>query len=229
MGTSGSSGEILYDHADLGADRFVDTALMRDCLDTALHKADQAGQVRLQWCGTIKGDVYSTIYGDDDTSGALREGTADDPVWYFFPLRGVYVPKLRADGSGYPLRVRVGGCASGAGTVDFGIAVLPGRASTGWLYSGGSPTYRKTFMGVTSTTAAWLTPDDGSNLLQVPSSLVEEGYRLETLQATKVDIGGADTVVTIPTLQVVVFGQSRTAGVVPRLWAAHASEYVGQT
>lgn len=228
MGTSSSAGEIRYAHADLGADRFVDTALMRDCLDTALHKADEAGQVRLHHMGQIKGPSYTDIYGDQ-SEGELLEGTEDDPVWYFFPIRARYAPKLRADGSGYPLRVRVAGYASGAGTVDFGIAVVPGGASTGVLAYGDAPLWRKTFMGITATSTAWLTPDDGSNLLQVPASLVEEGYRLEPRWSTNVDIGGAATTLVIPTLMVVVFGASRTAGVVPRLTAAHAAEHVGET
>jgi hypothetical protein len=229
MGTSLGAGEIRYDHADLGADRFVDTALMRDAVDTALHKADEAGQVRLHYVSESKAPAtYLTIYGNGE-AGALDTGTEDDPVWYLFPLRARYLPKLRADGRAYPLRVRLAGAASGSGTVDFGIVVMPASAPTLGGFWGDAPAWTKLYSGVTSTSAAWLTPDDSSNLLTIPSSIVEEAYRLEAAITTKTDIGGDPTAVVAPALVIYVLGATRTGGVVPRLYAAHAAEHVGET
>lgn len=243
MGTSLSAGEILYDFSELAADRFVDTALMRDLVDTALHKADEFGQVRLHWAApksTVwveNNDPFDVITGGDRTTDSLDVGSAEAPIWYFFGARSFYCPKVRADGSGYKLRVYMAGCSSDGGEVDFGMLVMPGRARNAWLTWGGTPgdgstgypVAAKLFSGITSTTPAKLTPDDASNILTVSSAMIEAAYRLESVTSTLVDIGGAPTSIIMPTLEVIPFAQTLNSGTVPRLYLANAAEFVGQT
>lgn len=241
MGTSYSYGEIRYDDADIGADTFVDTSFMRDVTDTALHKADEAAQVRLHWMAppaalwSGTNTAHSAIYGDL-AGGGMRLGTGTDGQWYLFPVRAYYNPKLRADGSGYKLRIRLAGCASDTGTVDFGVMVVPGRARhfAGW-YGGdpgdglGYPVADHRFTAVTATSPAWLTPTSGRDYVNIPVELVEAAYAVEPVWTTQLDVGGAATSVVTPTLSIVPYAQTRTEGVVPHLYGVHAAEFVGKT
>lgn len=240
MSTSETDGEILFDASQLGADRAVDTVLWRDAVNTALHKADQAAQVRMCWVAPSEAAWsheharWQQIYGDG-IDGAMRTGTDESPAWYYFGLRAVYAPKLRADERGYSLRVRLAGCTSVEDSaMDFAIAVMPGRAASAFGWSGAAPgegtpwpVAIKTFTGITSPTPAWLTPDDSSDVLSISRELVEWGARLESAWPTLTDLGGAPTLVIAPTLSIMVLGQRRGDLGRPRLYAAYAAEYVG--
>lgn len=244
MATSNSAGEILWSDTELGADRFVDTMLMRDMVDSALHKCDEAGQVRIAWMapsGTVwpagGATRYEAIYGDG-TAGAIDNlGTDDQPFWYNFGLTFRYAPKVRADGRGYRLRIYMAGACSGAGTCDFGVVVLAGNISgRGWTFFGGTPTdgtagYPVAFQswsGVTSTSAAWLT-SDGNDYISIPSAMIEHAYSTEPSYPTNIEIGGAATTLVMPSLKVVPLASTRTEGVVPHLYALYAAETVGDT
>lgn len=240
MSTSLSSGEIRYSYAELGADRAVSTALMRDVIDTALHKADQAAQVRLNWVApaaavwTAGGEPHVSIYGDQE-AGGLDTSTEDVPLWYRFGVRSFYAPKVRAGGQGYQLRIRLAGASSDGGTVNFAVIVQPGRASTlGTFYgmdpaSGTVPVAIKRYSGITATTPSYLTPDDGLHVLTIPRVLIDAAYALESAYTTDVDLGGAETAVVIPSLTIVPIALTLTADTVPVLYACHAAEFVGET
>jgi hypothetical protein len=234
VATSIGYGEVRYDDSELGSDRFVDTALMQAMHDSAMHKCDEAGQVRMnwvapeavRWSGT--GDPYEGLLLDGDI-GDPTAGTAAAPIWYPFGLQCRFAPKIRANGSGYPLRVRIAGSASGAGTVDFAVAVVPGNSSgRGWVYLPGAgldvPVALLYYSGVSSTTPAWLTSDSGNVTLTPGQRIIDHAFAIEPSYTTETDIGGDPTTLIMPTIAVVVLGASRDAGVRPELHGLHVAE-----
>lgn len=241
MGTSTNQGEVLYDPADLGADRFVDTVLMRDLVNTAKHKADQAAQVRACWVAPASG-VWPAGEGPrthepwgGEGEGDLQTASGDDngARWYYFPRRAVFCPHVRADGQGYQVRVWLAGASSAGDRVDFGVVVAPVGLST-IIDSWGAAITRypvKLYSNITSTTAAELTPDDGSHVITVARSIIDEALLLQAGSWTAVDdIGGSSISVTMPLLQVVPFAQSYAASTSePLLYGFVAAEYVGKT
>lgn len=243
MGTSELGGAINYASADLGADRFADVLLMRDLLSTAKHKADQAAQVRANWSTpvtalwTANSDPHNEIYGPG-VEGALDVATEDEDGsrWFQFGPRVVYCPNVRADGSAYPLRVRVGGRNSDAGgaVVDFGLIVVPaGLADLGLDFgaSGADRYPSKLYSGVTySASPAYLTPDDGSHLITIPRGLVDEALLIHAAAwSTLTDIGGLPISVQMPLLQVIPIGQTYGGVSVPELHTLYVAEFVGKT
>ena len=236
MGTSTAGGEIRFDPAELGEDRFVDTGLARDFVDTLLHKADQAAQCRANWVAPVAGlwsassDPHVVPRGDDGTEDSLDEGGTgtDEQRYYFFGMRAVFPPKIRANGAGYKIVVRLGGASSDGGTVDFGVAVLPKDTLPSLLgYASDTPFDRILTAGVTSTTPAWLTPDGGSYVLDVSARLIEAAAAGGAGFRTLDDVGGSEITTVIPELVVVPFGQTRAAGTSPQVFGFWAQEFVG--
>src|SRR5690606_36569394 len=79
MSTSPLGGVTLYDPADLETDEPVDTVLVRDeIVGSALHLADEAGQVRVSWVA-LPGDPLE-IDEVRSSSGLLVAN-----AWYPFP------------------------------------------------------------------------------------------------------------------------------------------------
>ncbi len=245
MATSESVGEIRTSAIELGADRFVDTMLARDLVDSALHKCDEAGQARIAWVAPSStvwpaggATPYEAIYGDQ-ADGDLLLGTEGAPWWYSFGLGFRYAPKVRFDGRGYRLRIRIAGACSSAGTVDFIVVVMAGAVyGAGYYYAGGDPgdgtdgstVGVRRYSGITSTTPAWLTPDGGgADYISLPATMIEEGYRTNPSYPTRLDIGGAPTTLIIPTIKILVLGSSRTEGVRPQLHGFYAAETVGDS
>lgn len=234
MGTSEQGGAIAFDPADLGADRFADATLVRWLISSAKHKADEAGQVVLNWSAPVAAlwqvdsDPHIEIYGPG-VGGALHVATDEQngERWFYFGLRGLYSPHVRAAGDAYRLRVRLAGCSSAGDRVDFGFVVAP--ATLGSLLAhygsvGGWPS--KLYSEITSTTPAVLTPDDGSSIITIPRDVVDRSLVTRT---SVIDLGGAPVDVVFPLLQVIPVGQTFHADSVPQLHQAYAAEFVGAT
>lgn len=231
MSTSPHEGIVLFDAAEFDADSPIDTAVVRDALvGSALHKADQAAQSRACYAGT-NGSQDGQDFVVPTTAGGSLEvatGSTNGARWYGFGLTSVVVPKVRADGEGYELRARLGGRSSNGGRVDFLISVSPRMTTRLQQSFGGTPVYQnKLFTNITSTTVAWLTPDDASHMIEVPRSLIDEALALEPAWVTKTDIGGANITMPLPLLEVRPFAQTWNAGTLPELHGWSVAGYIG--
>lgn len=229
MSTSHLTGEILFTASALGETAPVDSAFVRDeLIGSALHKADMAGQHVMTWVAPsatyFSGNADPHI-GLSDGVSAFGDLVAD--AWYIYPVQALYVPKVHASRQGYSMRVRVAGRSSAGDSVDFGIAVgLSGPAGI-QEYFGDVPSGAvKTFSGVTSTTAAWLTPDDASNVITVPVELIDAAQSMGEW-STKTDIGGAPISMSMPLLVVVPFARTSDPASQPLLHGVIAHEVVG--
>lgn len=235
MSTSPTDGVIPYDPSIFATDEPLGTARVHDSLlASALHKADMMAQHRAGWVAVVDTlqvgnveavEVPRSYYASGDET-ALPVAATDVPQWQLFGCPAVYVPKVRADGSGYPLRVRVGGRSSDGGRVDFGVVVAPRLATPAQILTDVTAA-QKLYTDVTSTTIAWLTPDDGSHMLEVPKGLIDRALGLESAWVTKTDIGGDRTSLVAPSVQVVPFSQTWSVGTVPELYGFAAQEYIG--
>jgi len=226
--TSIHMGTIAYDPIDVGADRFASTGIIRDgVVNSALHKADEAGQARCAWSAPVTAlrdqDGTSYVVPTGDLAGlGLR---AD--VWYQQPLRGAYTPKVRASGKGYRLRIDLGGRSSAGHSCDFAVVVAPRAVRNLYAVYGGDPIYPiKLYSGVTSTTVAMLTADDGTRWMDVSQSVVDEALGLET-SSTLTDIGGAAIALRAPMLEVLVLARTADVTSTPELHLFGAHEVVG--
>jgi hypothetical protein len=229
MSTSAFGGSILYDPADVGADRYCDAAIIRDGVaNSALHKADSAAQHRAVWVAGVEAlwsaDSDPWLVPSGDLSAlALRDG-----VWYTMPLRGAYAPKVRASGAAYRLRVWLAGRSSDGGAVDFLVMVSPRSTRSHFVTFGGDPIWPfKTYSGITSTTIAELTADDATRILDVPKSVVDASLGLETW-STLTDLGGVPIGLRVPMLEVVVMARRVGAGsTLPELHGVAVEEVIG--
>lgn len=252
MGTSEMGGAIAFDPADLGGDRFADATLIRRLISTAKHKADQAGQVVVNWSAPpaalwqVDSNPYQELViggwvealGEELYVATEGEGGSR---WFAFPSSYAYCPHVRAAGDAYRLRVRMAGCSSNGERVDFGLVVAPfgtqlleyGDISD--VLAGSIPEDpdrlllgypRKLWTGITSTTPAWLTPDDGSNVITIPRHIVDRSI---TTQRTVTDIGGSPVDVAFPLLQITPVGQTYGAISRPQIHALYVAEFVGAT
>lgn len=230
MATSPHEGVILYDVEELSEQDPVDTVLVRDeVISSALHKADEAGQVRVAWpslnSSLITPDSYMQTF--DDLEGlAISEGlvaTATVRAWYPFPFEVPHFPKIRADGSGYRLRVTVDGASSvGGDRVDFGVTVVPWSRK---LQDASDPLVWGTTTSNSPATISW---DGGVTYVDVPSSAMGEAAALEGPWWTLDDVGGSRITMPAPVLGIVVVGRSWVvSGGVPRLYSVEVADYVG--
>lgn len=227
MSTSPFQGQILFAVGDFDVDEPADTALVRDALcGSLLHLADEAAQVRVCWVATDATLSVANTTHADLTPADNGSVTVDE--WFEFPLRGVYCPKVRADGSGYPLRIHFAGTSSAGHSVDFAVLVAPRLAEDRLLGGWGDPIWpRKYYSGVTSTTVGWRSSDDASLMLEVPADTIAAALDQERAWATYDDLGGTPTSVIVPTLEILVLGKTSNVASVPQLYGLVASEYIG--
>lgn len=230
MGTSHTGGVIAYAAADLAADEPLDTVMVRDeVFGSALHKADQAAQVRASWTAIADALVATPEYLTvRDRSGTLIA----EPVflanrWYSFPLRPTWAPKVRTDGTGYRLRVQLAGCSSAGHRVDFRVAIGPrGIQAPDTLVTGGRLVVADA-SNITATTPAALALDSGNAWIDVPVSVIAAASEAHGSWSTLTDIGGTPITADVPMLEALVLGRTYNAGSEPRLYAFHVAEYIG--
>lgn len=227
MSTSAHEGVYLYDPGDIDADRFVDTAIARDgVLNSALHKADEAAQPVITWCAPP--DALWTADNDPwlEPSGVTL--VAD--VWAQFSIRGTYCPKVRSSGTGYRLRVTVGGRSSAGHTCDFAVVVHPRlEGVSAGTFFGEDPVWpTKKYTGVTSTTIAELTADDSNRYLDVPRLVVDRALALERW-TTLTDTSGDAITVQAPLLQVTAIGRTANVSSTPELHLLQVAQVIGDT
>jgi len=233
MATSPHSGVILYDTTLFDDEDPMSTALLRDAVfGSALHKADEMAQVRACWVGTddsLSSVDQTWLEPRDGISMEVATGASNGARWYEYTLRAVLIPKIKADGTPYPIRVELAGASSGGHQVDFGIVAVPRLATVGrYAWGDVDPIYPfKTYTNITSGTPAWLTPDGGSYVLDLPRTLIDEALALESAFWTKTDIGGENVTIQAPMIEIYPLAQTFNAGSTPELWGFSVAEYIG--
>lgn len=220
MSTSPHEGVYLYNPAEFGADRFVDTGLARDgVLNSALHKADSAAQPRCIWVAPP-----AALWVDDSDPFLVPEATQVG-IFFRFPLVGHYAPKVRASGAGYRVRITLGGRSSAGHSCDFKVMVTPPGVRL-FGDTTGTPWPTKFFSNVTSTTIAMLTPDDALRWLDIPQRVIDEAVARESW-STLTDIGGDSIGVIAPRLEVTVFASTANVSSTPELHLSTFQEVIG--
>lgn len=236
MSTSQFQGVILYDPGDLDTDEPLDTVLVRDeVIDSALHKADEAAQVRASWVAidptvaTVAALAPMHLPYDDDTMLGLGPGDLIGR-WWDYAWRGGYDAKIKSDRSGYRLRIWLGGASDtgAADGADFAVVIgAPPLALDVDIDSPSDAVVVATASSVTSTTPAWLTLDSGLSYVDVPAALIERALARTPPQATLTDIGGDPTTVQTVRLEIMVCGRFKGVAERPVLYGVHVAEYIG--
>lgn len=224
MSTSDHDGVYLFDVAEFGSDRFVDTALVRDAIvNGANHKADSAAQPRAAW--TAPASALWTDEGNPwlEPADSLLGGGMTVGVWSIFPVFATFAPKVRASGAGYRLRVTLGGRSSAGHSVDFGVFVSTRRDV---IAAQTTATPGKEYSAVTSTTVAMLTADDTTRWVDVPRSLIDRASRGSSF-STLLDTGGTPVSVDVPTIDVWVAGKTANVASKPELHLFGCAEVIG--
>lgn len=226
MATTAQRGIRPYDWQDLDTDEPAGTALVRDeVVQSALHLADSAGQVRGSWSG-INSALLTGDYHEPLPDGTILVASAGVDSWYELE-RIPLAPKVHADGRGYRIRVQFGGASSAGHRVDFAVSVVPRRAPFAFGADGSALWPLKRVSNITSTTVVALPLDDGTTWLDVSPALIADAGEAEGAWSTRTDIGGAPASVPLPSLVVLILGQTWNAGSRPRLHAYSVAEYVG--
>lgn len=229
MSTSPEGGAVLFDAAQFDADSPFDTALYRNALlGTLLHKADELAQHHANWVApdASLSDEPQTHLEPGVT--AMEVASSGAPAWYAYSLRALCAVAVNADGTGYPLRVGVAGRSSNGGRVDFGVVVAPAITRAEVASWGSSSSWGvKTYSNITSTTAAWLTSDDASNMITLPKDLIDAAVAAYPAWPTLTDIGGDGITRRIAIVEVAPVAQTWSGTAVPELHGFHASAYIG--
>lgn len=190
----------------------ADAAWSRSILQNVMHAADSCGQVLANWRTADANAVTRT----------LTQASTWYAVWTSAPLP----IRLRGDGTGYPLRIRLRAARGVAGTVDLAVVVFGGRLSTDAGYDAiavGAPLAATA--STSSATHAWLT-------LSVPTINIASGSASTTEfeRSTRAEIGGAAVGVRYDAATVAVFAK-REAGsgatTTALISGIHAAEYIG--
>jgi hypothetical protein len=200
----------------------VDPDITRDVICNNLdHYADSFGQVR--W-------AFSPGVSTFVTKSYLTPRTADVVVntWYQITASAPFPLPLRADGSGYKLRVRLGGASSGGHAVKFALVIAPVAVAPAVLAASNTDASFETAT-TTSASAAWLTGASqgiGAYTTMVALDAATAAGYVRNVD-TPVDLSGAASAVSQCLVSVVVYGSTANTGSVPRLYGGFAAEWVG--
>lgn len=200
----------------------VGAVVARDVICNNLdHYADSMAQVRFAWApGTST--YASKSYLTPRTTGVVVN------TWYQIAASHAFPLPARADGTGYKIRVRLGGASSGGHAVKFAIVLAPVGSAQAVVTASASDASFETAT-TTSATAAWLTgasQGSGAYTTMVALSASEVGLYTR-LTDTPVDLSGARSAVAQCLVNLVVFGSTANTGSVPRLYGVAAEEWIG--
>jgi hypothetical protein len=176
------------------------------------HYCDSYGQVRLNFSG--------------DALTPKKSGVVVD-TWYQITASEAFPVPLRADGSAYKLRVRIGGRSTAGHAVRFAFVLAPVLEAPRVLNTNATDSVFTTG-SVTSTSVAWLT---GASVATSHATLMQltadEIARYTVRTSTPIDLGGARVELSQCLVNVVVYGRTANTGSEPELRAAFAAEWVG--
>lgn len=200
----------------------VGPVVARDVICNNLdHYADEMAQVRFQFVPTVTYAAAKSFL-TPRTSGVVVN------TWYQVAASAPFPISLRADGTSYRLRMRLGGASSGGHAVKFAAVLAPVGAAQAVVNESSSDASFETAT-TTSATAAWLTgASQGSGAYTTMVTLsAAEAALYSRMTDTPVDLSGARSAVAQCLVSIVVFGSTANTGSVPRLYGVHAEEFVG--
>ena len=145
MSTSEHGAFIRHDSAAFGDGYPVDAAIYKDCArNNLLHLADEFAQQLV--CAVWRSGVELSTDAPASTS-----------VWYPIATFGPFALRTRANGTPYPLVVRIAGFASAAHSVTFRVVVSPRGLGESMAQAATAPA-NVVEVSTSSTSAAWLSP-----------------------------------------------------------------------
>ena len=202
----------------------MDAVVMRDGpLNGLLHLADEYAQIRANWVGVEAAKLTGNQVG---YRGIVASPSADE--WYRIGEVARWPIQVRAGGTPYKVRLRIGGASDGTHTATFAAVITPTNWSgASWL--GQSEDNVFITAGTASTSPAWLTGTSqgsaASGTLAALSARSGRAYQVPT--STLDDLGGNPAVANQLTVLLELFGKTSNTAGEARLHAVHASEYVG--
>lgn len=208
-------------------DDYMGAQTHRDAFHNLLHAADQYGQVRVNyhpWADAVDEgqDTFETIDASPTAGQWYQVGGSPFGHW---PLT------LRADGSGYRLRVRIGGeISAGPGTSTFRVIIRPlGPLTRSQILEDADHVFEAT---TSSTTPAYLSgtsqgDDASSTLLRVTARQASAW----TFNQSAFDAVSSASPISVQQVLVAahVYAKTSSGSSLPRLHALHIAEYVGST
>jgi len=164
----------------------------------------------------------SKSYLTPRTSGVVVD------TWYQIMATRPWPISLRADGSSYKLRLRVGGASSGGHAVKFAVVLAPIENALEIVSASSTDASFETTT-TTSASAAWLTgASQGSGAYTTMVTLDAATAALYMRNTdTPVDLSGARSTVAQCLVALTIYGSTANTGSVPRLYGLHAQEFVG--
>ena len=223
-GTSHTDGRIRFsssEHFD-GEEPF-DTRLAQDALIGGGNaQADQCAQHLINWMAPV-GSLISI--SEPYMLPRRLFDTVRTDVWYALMCSHVGPIRVQSNAESYRFRLYVQGASTSGDSVDFACSVTTRGVPHVRVYGGPLAAFaRKEYTGITATTPAQLTPATGDEFFELTRSQVWGS--LDTFN-TRVDIAGTRTALTMPWLEVKIFGRTSNASSEPALYGVHLSEFVG--
>ena len=199
----------------------VGPVVARDVICNNLdHYADSIGQSRWKFAPGKAGYASKSYLTPRTTSVTVD-------TWYQAAASQAFPLPLRADGSSYKIRVRLGGASSGGHAVKFAIVLAPvdGAAAIATAANSDSVFITAT---TTSATAAWLTgtSQGGSAYTTMIGLTAAEAAEYSRTVDTPIDLAGVGSAVAQCLVNIVVFASTANTGSVPRLYGGSADEWV---
>ncbi len=228
-GIFGSGGIVEFAPSLYGTDDDpMDATVMRDgVLHGLMHACDSMAQVRVNYHPIDSG------VATDQTSFEPILSSAVADTWYQFgasPM-GEWPLTLRADGTPYKLRIRIGAAMSASGaTGKIRVVIAPrSRIDRVGVAAAIDSIYQATF---TSTTIAWIGSTSAISMATETQGLVSVGaaqaraWTRDVACYNAVRSPAAGTTVEQCLVSAHVYGSTNVATKLPRLHALHISEFV---
>lgn len=222
MANSDAEGLIYFPTADFGDDQPHDALNARCAMNNAIHLADQAGRVLVNYALAENGAVLTNTSESDSRDR-----------WHIIARFGPFILTLDDDGVPYPIRIRVAGHSSAAATqTDMRVVVAPRGMSRDYVNATGAGADTLPNVAEVSSSSiitAWLTTTiagSAGTLLTVSRTLADAAYvsALPTIDG----IGGSAITIKSYDWECVVFGQNTgSSEVEPVLDSLYLAEYVG--
>ncbi len=222
MPTSFHHGRLLQGNPPTQYDAIGASNTRDFVVNNLLHYADIFAQVRAAMALTKS--TYSG--GQGSISGY---GSPDADVWYPILDVGPFPIPLRADGSSYRLRIRIGGASSTGHAVKFLACLAPSATAALGLANDIADDFQFETVTTSSTTHAWLTGASRGSEAWETQIVVPAIYAAAWTQTTDTldDLGGDAVSVDQCLVHLVILGSTANAASVPQLSGLYAAEWIG--
>ena len=224
MATSSQAATVPFALTSIDEGSPIATWIVRDGLiETINHLADEQAQPRINWMAAdsalLSGtqDQYLTT-ATPTATGEYTRIAAFGP----FPL------SIMPDGNTpYKLRILIAGASSAGDSVEFGVTIAEGLVGSESDISEGTADETKKFDAVTSTTPAWLTPTNGSNVWAANLAVASAGLRYYSTHNDSVAPYDIDASIQQTEVFFDVWCKTANTSSSGRLYALHVAEVIG--